>query len=87
MNKPRLSEQAFRVLRRLRGLYSERNPFVSADWLATDCQMPLPSLRRSVRELRQADLLVIHENKQVGLVELGSRFSVVAYERIRQVSA
>lgn len=83
----KLSEQAFRVLRRLRGLYSERNPFVLADWLAADTQMPLPSLRRSVRELRQAGLLVIHEHKQIGLVELGQRFSVVAYERIRQVSA
>lgn len=87
MNTPHLSEQAFRVLRRLRGLYSERNPFVPAAWLAADTQMPLPSLRRVVHQLRMAGFLVIHEQKEIGLVELGSRFSLTAYERIRQVSA
>jgi len=74
MHTPRtvhLSEQAFRVLRRLRGLYSPRNPFVSADWLAIDTQMPDASLRRTIAELRSAGYSVVHDRGRVGLMYLG----------------
>lgn len=67
----RLNEQAFRVLRRLRGLYSAHNPFVAADWLAADVQMPAASLRRSIYELREAGFSVVHQDKQVGLMFIG----------------
>jgi hypothetical protein len=70
-----ISEQAFRVLRRLRGVYTRggRAAFVDAAWLANDTQMPLPSLRRSVYELRQAGFSVIHDNGRVGLMFLQER--------------
>jgi hypothetical protein len=68
-----ISEQAFRVLRRLRGLYTRGGlqPFVTASWLAADVQMPLPSLRRAVFELRQAGFSIVQGNGRVGLLFLG----------------
>lgn len=64
----RHSEQAFRLLRRLRGLYSSTNPFVDSAWLAHDLQMPAASMRRAIYELREAGISVVHLHKAVGLL-------------------
>ncbi len=71
MTTNHLSEQSFRVLRRLRGLFSPDAPFVNAEWLAADTQMPAPSLRRCVRELRLAGFSVVHDHGCIGLLFLG----------------